>query len=114
MGEEEWLELPLDDRYLISTHGQLYSTIRRRLLVPQWMRRADTETEILYWRLGRRRQMVRCAHWVLMTFGPERPSDFYVATHIDGDRGNCRLDNLAWCPRLTDAQLTATSHRRFK
>ena len=77
--DEEWLELQADVRYLLSTHGRLYSTIRRRVLIPQWLRRPGDEP-MLYWRIGRNpRRVIRCAHWVLTTFGPPQPSAWEAA-----------------------------------
>lgn len=113
--DEEWLELPVDVRYLVSTHGRMYSTLRGgAILVPQPLAKGGDRYR-LFWRIPqagtRQRRNVACAHTVLTLFGPPRPSDWHVARCLDGDEGNVRLDNLAWRPRHTYAHMRELSHR---
>lgn len=114
--DEEWLELPRHPSYLVSTHGRMYTTIRRRLMAPQWLRRPVGRPPARIWCIGPRvkRFNIYCGHTVLSLFGPPRPSDFYTAAWLDGDRSNCHIDNLAWTPRLTNVQLTAISRTYWR
>jgi hypothetical protein len=106
---EDWIELPGDPRYLISTAGRLYSTMRRLIIVPQ-MLGTHRDRARLHWRIAGRtpddpRRWVGCAHYVLLALGPPPPDERYVAKCLDGDQWHVRLDNLGWRVRRTPEQM---------
>jgi hypothetical protein len=92
--DEEWLELPSDSRYLVSTHGRLYDVTRNRevsrsnargLSVPSWSVRNPKPG-------GSPNRYIKIAETVLATF--EGPGEGVV--YKDGDSENLALSNLAW------------------
>lgn len=93
MSEEEWLELPAaPERYLVSTHGRLFSLTRKSMVAVVVQRGVPTWT--IYTPETRSRH-INIGVTMLETFVQERP-DKHVAEWIDGDRTNHVLENLRW------------------
>lgn len=116
---EEWIELAGHPRYLISTHGRIYSTISRKILRPFWVDHGHAASggswcgQVYVERKGR---TITLAYSVLESF-LGRPSGDWVVEYVDGDRGNYRLDNLRWAPRnrpeLTHEHMVELARRGF-
>jgi hypothetical protein len=102
--DEEWIELPQDSRYLISTHGRLYDTLNRRL-VP--LSTAATRAKVPAWSIkdsrpkaGSPNRYIPAARAVLEAFTRiAGAAKDHVPGYLDGDARNIRLDNLAWVPK---------------
>lgn len=98
--DEEWLELPQDARYLVSTHGRLYDLKSRRIVplstaaslkLPAWSIRDNRPGA------GSPNRYIPAARTVLSTFAPI--SGGHEPGYLDGNPSNFRLDNLAWIPK---------------
>lgn len=113
---EEWLEVPDDPRYLLSSHGRFYSTVTNRFITPTIAPRTNGGSRPrLYYRVmlpGRRRKNVYAAVAVLTLFEHPAPSPWYVIDYIDGDWRNVRLDNLRWRPRFDHDHMRRVSRSR--
>lgn len=108
--DEEWMELAEDPRYLVSTHGRMYSTRTRTILKPQVAGRTGDHHPRVQWRISSRGRQtwIGCARAVLHAFvGPEPPG--HVARVRDGDPWNVALTNVEWTPRLTLDQVQGLS-----
>lgn len=102
---EQWLPYPDNPCYEISSFGRVRSLPRKvgapgggsRILLGKLM----TVSEYGYVKLApldrdKAKREIRVAREVLMLFGPPPPSEKAAPVHLDGDRRNCRLDNLRW------------------
>lgn len=112
---EEWLELPEDPRYLVSSHGRFYSTVTNRFIAPAVAPRKDGGNPRLYYRVilpGCRRRNIYAAVAVLTLFHGPAPSPWYAVEYIDGNPRNVRLDNLRWRPRFSRDHMRRASRSR--
>lgn len=117
--DEEWTELAGHPRYLISTHGRIYSLISRKILRPYWAhheRSASGGSWCAQVYVDRKGRTVTLAYSVLESFLGRPPGD-WVAEYIDGDRDNYGLENLQWGPRrrpeLTPGHMAELARRGF-
>lgn len=102
--DEEWIELPQDSRFLISTHGRLYDT-RNRRLVP--LSGSASRAKVPAWsipdsrpRAGSPNRYIPAARAVLEAFTRVKgEARGHVPGYLDGDSRNVRLDNLVWAPK---------------
>ncbi|MFA7264925.1 MAG: hypothetical protein WC054_01320 [Candidatus Nanopelagicales bacterium] len=95
--DEEWIELPTDPSYLISTRGRLYDTLKKKFVKPSernlpyighhlgWSVRSLT-------RGGSANRYVSIPSAVLTAF----VGNGQVPQYADGDYTNVRLSNLSW------------------
>lgn len=94
---EEWLPLELFPDYAVSNYGYVKNLRNDKLLT-----RSPVQYGMLTVALMHDGQQFRrsIATLVAQTFLEEPPrDDFNTPIHLDGDRANCRADNLAWRPR---------------
>lgn len=95
---EQWQELDEFPNYAVSDHGRIMNTHTDLLKRP-----SKNQQGILMVNLSHRNQQhIRSvAVLVATTFLNDvpRPDHFDTPIHLDGDKGNCRADNLAWRPR---------------
>lgn len=95
--DEEWLELHSDARYLVSTNGRLYDTVKFQLMK---LSVSNTGKAVWYTRSRPRpgsrnpssNRAVDAAVAVLKVF----VGLGYVPRFADGDSTNVRLENLSW------------------
>lgn len=93
---EEWTSVPDFPEYSISNYGRVRSIRLDRLLA--W--------SPIYYNIptvGMMRDGVQMRRsvpvLVCRAFIPQPAPHFDTPIHLDGDRTNCRVDNLAWRPR---------------
>lgn len=93
---EEWTDVPDFPEYSISNYGRVRSIRLDRLLA--W--------SPIYYNIptvGMMRDGVQMRRsvpvLVCRAFIPQPAPHFDTPIHLDGDRTNCRVDNLAWRPR---------------
>ena len=95
--KEEWRPIDGFDAYIISTHGRVRSGYSNSEII---QRRNQTGV-VSVWlsqdgaRYARSLPLLVARHWLPE---PER-EDFTTPIHLDGNRQNCRVDNLLWRPR---------------
>jgi hypothetical protein len=107
----EWRDIEEFPGYRISETGNVASSGGRPL------RLSKNQYGVLYVGMmreldGEREQVKRSiALLVAKTFLPEPDNDrFDTPIHLDGDRSNCRADNLMWRPRW----FAVMFHKQFK
>lgn len=98
--DEEWLEIPDWEDYLVSTYGRCYSIKTRRMLTLGFVQRhrGQSVTGEWVWHLrkpGNQRKMISAARMVLKLFEAARGHG-WTPRYRDGDRSNIALSNLEW------------------
>ena len=95
---EHWRELAEFSNYAVSDHGRVMNIQMDLIKHP-----SQNQAGILIVNMTvRGTQHVRSvATMVAQTFMDhiERPAHFDTPIHLDGDKTNCHIDNLAWRPR---------------
>jgi hypothetical protein len=95
--QEEWVPVKDFEEYDLSNFGRVWSPYRNRLIRDR-MNQTNVRT-VWFTRDGVRHSralsLLVANHWLPE---PER-YDFNTPIHLDGDRQNCRADNLMWRPR---------------
>lgn len=95
--DEEWLEIYEFPDYSVSTHGRVLNNYTGRI-----MSFAHSQNGIPTVGLFHERRQYRRSVPVLVAEAwvpNEWPERFNTPTHLNGDRSNCRADNLVWRPR---------------
>lgn len=91
----EWREIPGFRKYWVSTDGRVRGNrgIKKITVSSDGYGRVSLAK-------GRRRRIPRHIHsLVLLAFVGPKPNDAACCRFIDGNRQNCRLENLAWGTR---------------
>lgn len=97
MENEIWKDVPgYENRYHISTFGNVFSVKYKRQIKPQ-LRKADGGFVIAF-RIGKKRKVFGIHQLVALAFIPN-PLKRTEIDHKDNDRGNNHIDNLQWCTR---------------
>lgn len=109
MMNEYWLPIPDCPGYEVSDHGRVKSlarvvlrltrsgtvskhTVRERILKPgTW-----SGYPLVAVHVGKEQRTFTIHQLVMQVFGPPRPSPKHMARHLDDNRSNCILSNLAW------------------
>jgi hypothetical protein len=95
--EEDWIEIDDFPGYLVSTFGEVYNERHERKLTASFLQNGIPTVGM--WREGRQYRrsipVLVAEAWV----PNEWPERFNTPTHLNGDRSNCRADNLVWRPR---------------
>lgn len=98
---EEWRDIAGWDYYRISNMGRVLRKAgtplceTERLLKPFPLSNGYLAVRLNM--AGHRRDKILTIHRLtLLTFAGEPPSPIHQAAHNDGDKNNCRLDNLRW------------------
>lgn len=95
---EVWKDVVgLEGRYLVSSYGKIYSTppspAEHRLVKTSYDERGCPRFSV---KCGRKRVSMRVPRVVAEAFLERESDDMTLVKHLDGDRGNNRVDNLAW------------------
>lgn len=94
--EIEWATIPEFPNYLISNEGDVVNKHSGH-----WLHLSETAdgTVKVGLVLGGRQYTRSVKVLVAESFVPGRDDVFDTPIHLNGDRSNCRADNLAWRPR---------------
>lgn len=99
MIDEEFRELPLDNRYLVSNYGRVYNAEKGYMMCPSINDYGYITISIL-------KSITSSAHRLVgITFldTPENYKEFDI-NHKDGNKLNNNVDNLEWCTRSYNIQ----------
>lgn len=93
---ERWKDVVGFSDYVVSNYGEVYCSRTGRIL-----RQTPVQYGMLTVGLWRDNKQHRrsVATLVATAFLDKQRDDFNTPIHLDGDRSNCRVDNLAWRPR---------------
>lgn len=95
--QEEWLPIDEFPGYSVSNYGFVHSTNTERVLKNSPVQYNMPTVGMSIDGKQHRRSV---AGLVARAFLPDPEADhFDTPIHLDGDRSNCRVDNLAWRPR---------------
>lgn len=96
MFAEEWREVQDFPGYVVSNYGEVFNEKTRRTLT-----QSPVAYDIPTVGLNLEGKVFRRSVPVLVAkaFIKEDREHFDTPIHLDGDRTNCRVDNLAWRPR---------------
>lgn len=95
---DEWVPIAGFPGYSVSPLGQVRRDRSKRILTPRVNQYGVPYVGLM--KEGRRHQAVRSlALLVANTFIPKKNEHWDTPIHLDGDRLNCRADNLVWRPR---------------
>ena len=92
--DEQWVEIPQYEDYIVSNLGRIKS-VRTDTLLKQ---SSNGTNLIITLRDGGRTKVTRMVKTLVAEAyldDPPKPSG-YTLMHVDGDRENCRADNLRW------------------
>ena len=86
-----------ETRYLVSNKGRIYSTIDRELIVPKVAKRGYLEVTLRVIK-GSKPRTLRLHRIVIGCFYKgETPETLETVNHINGDKGDNRIENLEYC-----------------
>lgn len=85
-----WKKYTLDENYLISSYGDVYSLYSNRLLKPSVIK--NTKGYLSYTLAGKTTPI----HRIVATLFVDNPENLAQVHHIDNDPTNNRADNLMW------------------
>lgn len=94
---EQWVALRQHLGYSVSSHGRVRNERTGRIL--SISKTNNGTTAIVSIRNGGHQVKRALALLVCETFYPDPPPRFDTPIYLDGDRMNCRADNLRWRPR---------------
>jgi len=95
--QEEWLEIEDFPGYYVSNYGYVRSEHSDRMLTLSPVQYGMPTVGLMRDQLQYRRAVSGLVARAFLD-EPER-EDFNTPIHLDGDRKNCRVDNLMWRPR---------------
>lgn len=105
---EAWCPIPAFPRYNVSDLGRIENTRTGKILQPTVNQQGILKVNLVDSGYARTRSVnVLVAKAFLPP--PHRP-DFISAIHLDGDKYNCRANNLEWRPRYYAIRY----HQQFK
>jgi len=103
--DELWKDYPPDPRYIISSHGRVYSRIKQRLL--RFLPKANGYNYFGISLGNGKTKLVKVSRAVMLTFIGPCPEGMEVA-HLDSSSTNDNLMNLAYVTHLENVL-----HRNF-
>lgn len=100
----EWRDIPgFNGLYRVSDAGVVWSNHKRGRIISPWLTHRGYRVVSLQTPRGTRKH--KCAHvCVLEAFVGPRPTPGHDGRHLDGDRSNNRLSNLAWGTKRENKQ----------
>lgn len=105
--KEKWEDIPDFPEHLVSNLGNVYNMRTRNLLTVSKNQGGIAKVGLL--KEGKQYQR-SLALLVARAFVPQTYPHFNTPISLDGDRNNCRVDNLDWRPRWFSAKY----HRQFQ
>lgn len=84
-----------EERYLVSTEGQVYSITRKKIMKPLEDEKGYLRVEL---RCGNKRKVKKIHRIVAETFIENQLSKKEI-NHKDGNKQNNTIENLEWCTR---------------
>ena len=94
---QEWMPIEEFPEYSVSNDGYVVNNATGRILSNSTV---QYNMRTVAFSIGGEQHRRSVAVLVARAFLPEPPrDDFNTIIHLDGDRANCRSDNLAWRPR---------------
>lgn len=94
---EEWLPIEGFPEYVVSSLGYIKNIHTERILSPSIVQGDTPIVGLMCDGVQYKRSLSRL---VALAFLPEPDrDDFNTPIHLDGDKMNCSLENLAWRPR---------------
>jgi hypothetical protein len=95
MDGEQWLKIEGFERYFVSCHGRVYSTVRSGRLLKQTVSNNGYKIVSLM-KLGESRAKKHFVHRLVASAFLEQ-KNLPTVNHIDGDKLNNVIENLEWC-----------------
>lgn len=94
--QEEWLPIDEFPDYVVSNYGSIRNALTGRFMKLSPVQYGMPTVAMMFDGHQSRRSV---AGLVANAFIPKPREDFNTPIHLDGDRKNCRIDNLMWRPR---------------
>lgn len=105
---EEWVEIDEFPEYGVSNEGRVTSSKSTRIIKPTYNQQGICSVGLFVDGELRRRSL---ALLVAKAFLPKHPIKYFdTPIHLDGNRSNCNVTNLAWRPHWYAVQY----HQQFK
>jgi len=86
----------IQTRYLASNKGRIYSTIDRELIVPKVAKRGYLQVSLRVVK-GEKPRTLRVYRIIIGCFYEGTPYTTETVNHINGDKGDNRIENLEYC-----------------
>lgn len=108
--QEEWREAPYFPRYIVSNLGRVQTLKTGRVLIPSKNQQGHLKVNLM--RDGETHTRT-VNHLVAKLYLPEpEREDFISIIHLNGDKSDCRAENLQWRPRYFAIQYHQQFHQR--
>ena len=95
--QEEWCPIEGFPDYIVSNYGYVKNALTDRMMSRSPVQYGMLTIAMMYDSKQYRRSVATLVAQHFLP-KPER-EDFNTPIHLDGDRANCRVDNLVWRPR---------------
>lgn len=106
--EEEWRQIAAFPDYDVSNLGRVKNTKYDRILAPSVNSHGHAKVKLMGYGRANTRQI---NHLVALLFlEPPSREDFISVIHLNGDKADCRVENLMWRPRF----FTIRYHKQFE
>lgn len=96
--EEQWREIAAFPQYRVSNLGQVQNVRTERILHPSITPQGHLKLNLLKDGVKHTRQINQLVGFHFLDKPPRE--DFISTIHLDGNKANCRADNLLWRPRF--------------
>jgi len=96
--QDEYQEIPGFSSYGVTTDGQVINISKGGIILPHYINRAGHNFVSMKNDEGEFCTR-HVAKMVLKAFKPEREDHWDTVIYLDGDKSNCRIENLEWRPR---------------
>lgn len=95
--QEEWMPIENFPDYVVSNYGYVQNVVSGRMLGRSPVQSGMMTVAMMYDKLQYRRSLASLVARAFLL--PPIREDFNTPIHLDGDKKNCRADNLMWRPR---------------
>lgn len=97
---QEWRRIDDFDGYDVSEDGDVYNSFNEKLLTKTINQQGIPTVALVKDFIDGKQRRRSVPLLVAKAFLPDPPSEhFNTPIHLDGDRSNCRANNLTWRPR---------------
>lgn len=97
--DEKWLTVEEFPDYVVSNYGEVYNGNTGRILSENLVQYGIPTVGLYQDGKQYRRSVPVLVALAFLDAPPYNPLQKYAPIHLDGDRQNCRADNLMWRPR---------------